>query len=405
MKGLILAAGKGSRMKPLTEYLPKPLLPIANKPMILYHIEKLEKLGVDEIYVVVNHNKEPLEKALDGRVKFLQQKEMKGTGDAVLIAKGVMDDDFIVVFGDTYFTDDLSSFRNLEECTIAAYRVQDVSRFGSLVLENGRVKSILEKSGKGEGLIFAGIAFFNPDVFDKLERVELSPRGEIELTDVLLGCKVIELKGSWMDVGYPWSLLEANELELKRRSKSLESKIEGKVEEGAIIKGYVEIGEGTVVRSGSYIEGPVVIGKNCDVGPNCYIRPYTSLGNNVRVGNACEVKNSIVMDGTKIPHQNYVGDSVIGRNCNLGAGTKIANLRFDKQTVKVNVKGKKVDTGRKKLGVIMGDNVQTGINVSIYPGVKIGSDSWIAPGTLVYEDLEKGSYLRVEQKSLKKRCN
>ena len=135
--------------------------------------------------------------------------------------------------------------------------------------------------------------------------------------------------------------------------------------------------------SGTYIEGPVLIGKNCKIGPNAYIRPYTVIGDNCHIGNACEVKASIIMNGSKIPHFNYVGDSIIGENCNLGAGTKVANLRLDEKNIKVPVKNELVDTGRRKLGVIMGDNVHTGINVSIDVGTMIGAYTYIAPGARV----------------------
>ena len=87
--------------------------------------------------------------------------------------------------------------------------------------------------------------------------------------------------------------------------------------------------------AGSYIEGPVIIGSDCKIGPNCYIRPHTSIENSCHIGNACEIKNSIIMGNTNVPHHNYVGDSVIGQNCNLGSGTKIANLRLDKKTINI----------------------------------------------------------------------
>jgi bifunctional UDP-N-acetylglucosamine pyrophosphorylase/glucosamine-1-phosphate N-acetyltransferase len=135
--------------------------------------------------------------------------------------------------------------------------------------------------------------------------------------------------------------------------------------------------------SGSYIEGPVVIGENCKIGPNCYIRPYTSIANGCHIGNACEVKNSIILGNSNVPHQNYVGDSVIGENCNLGSGTKVANLRLDKENIKVVLNGKKLDTKRRKLGMIMGDNVQTGINSMINVGTMISNNSFIGPGAVV----------------------
>jgi len=151
------------------------------------------------------------------------------------------------------------------------------------------------------------------------------------------------------------------------------------VEENVVIKGKVSIGKGTVVRSGAYIVGPVIIGQDCDIGPNCFIRPSTSIGNNCHIGNAVEVKNSIVMNGSKIPHHNYVGDSVIGEKCNLGAGTMIANLRLDKGDITVA----NIDTRRRKLGAIIGDGVETGINTTINVGSVIGSNTFIGPGAIV----------------------
>jgi bifunctional N-acetylglucosamine-1-phosphate-uridyltransferase/glucosamine-1-phosphate-acetyltransferase GlmU-like protein len=107
----------------------------------------------------------------------------------------------------------------------------------------------------------------------------------------------------------------------------------------------------------------------------------------VKVGTGCEVKNSIVMSNTRIPHLSYVGDSILGEDCSLGAGTITANLRFDEAEVKSKVRGSWVNRGRKKLGAILGDGVRTGINVSIFPGVKIGRGSWIGPGAIVDGDI------------------
>jgi len=122
----------------------------------------------------------------------------------------------------------------------------------------------------------------------------------------------------------------------------------------------------------------VIIGQNCDIGPNCYIRPSTAIGDSCHIGNAVEVKNSIIMKGTKFPHYNYVGDSVIGEDCNFGAGTKIANLRLDKQEIWVA----DINTGRRKLGAIIGDGVETGINACINIGSMIGSNTLIGPGAV-----------------------
>ena len=162
----------------------------------------------------------------------------------------------------------------------------------------------------------------------------------------------------------------------------------GIVEKGATIHGPVHIGKGTIVRAGSYIEGPVFIGENCRIGPNCYIRAHSSIGNDCVIGNATEIKNSILMDGTHCGHLSYVGDSILGENVNLGASTITANLRHDNNNVKSSVKGELVDSGRRKLGVIIGDNVHTGIHTTIYPGRKIWPNQTTLPGQIVTKDIE-----------------
>jgi bifunctional UDP-N-acetylglucosamine pyrophosphorylase/glucosamine-1-phosphate N-acetyltransferase len=148
------------------------------------------------------------------------------------------------------------------------------------------------------------------------------------------------------------------------------------------------------VKSGSYIEGPVYVGEGAVVGPNAYLRPGTSLGKGVKVGAGCEVKNSIVMDEAKVPHLCYVGDSVLGNGASLGAGTITANLKFNDSNVESRVKGRLVDSGQRKLGVIFGDGAKTGINVSIYPGVKIGADAWIGPGATIKSDVASKGRVR-----------
>ena len=132
---------------------------------------------------------------------------------------------------------------------------------------------------------------------------------------------------------------------------------------------------GCSIDDGSKIGTFVEIQKNATIGKNC------------KIGNAAEVKNSIVMKGSKIPHHNYVGDSVIGEDCNLGAGTKIANLKLDKRNVVIA----SVDTARHKLGAIIGDNVEVGINASINVGCMIGNNAQIGPGALAHGIISPGS--------------
>jgi bifunctional UDP-N-acetylglucosamine pyrophosphorylase/glucosamine-1-phosphate N-acetyltransferase len=158
------------------------------------------------------------------------------------------------------------------------------------------------------------------------------------------------------------------------------------------------VAETARIRSGAYVEGPATIDEASDIGPNCYIRPYTSIGKRVRIGNACEIKGTILMDNVHIGHLSYVGDSIIGEGCNLGAGTITANYRFDAGSVKMLIKDKVVDSKRTKLGAIMGDNVKTGINALLMPGVKVGQNSWVGPNVIVQRDLPANSAIMLEQR-------
>ena len=197
----------------------------------------------------------------------------------------------------------------------------------------------------------------------------------------------------WLDVGRPWDLLEANKRVLKR----VEPINNGQIEDGSHLIGLVSVAESARVRSGAYIQGPVFIDEYSDVGPNCFIRPYTSVGKNVKIGNACEIKNCVVMDDTRIRHLSYVGDSIIGKNCNVGAGSIVANYRLDGKTIRMTVKDENVDSERTKLGVILGDGVKTGINTLFMPGVKVGQDSWIGPNLVVHQDVPSNAFLLLKQ--------
>ena len=171
------------------------------------------------------------------------------------------------------------------------------------------------------------------------------------------------------------------------RSNAWTHRVLGTIEPGAQLIGPITVAESARIRSGVYIEGPAFIDEECDIGPNCFIRSGTSLGKKVRVGNACEIKNSVIMDGTHVGHLSYVGDSIFGEHCNLGAGTVTANLRLDDGLIKMMVKDQLVNTGRRKLGAVLGDNVKTGIKSLFMPGVKVGANTWVGANLMVERDL------------------
>ena len=389
MRAFILAAGEGTRMWPLTDTRPKPLIPLANKPIIEHILDAIVEYDIKKISILIGYEGRQIAERYGhyyrgADIDYVYQKERRGTGDAVLYASKYKDEKFLILNGDLYFEKRaISEILKYDNAVLGVYK-ENAEPYG-LLIGNENLEEIREKVPNSSGLVNAGIYVFNRKIFDYIKKVELSPRGEIEFTDAINmfakehDVKIVQYDGLWLDIGYPWHLLDATKAYLKK----MECEVKGEVEESVVIKGKVCIGEGTRIMSGTYIEGPVLIGKNCKIGPNAYIRPYTVIGDNCHIGNSCEVKASIIMNGSKVPHFNYVGDSIIGENCNLGAGTKVANLRLDEKNIKVVVKDEIVDTERRKLGVIMGDNVHTGINVSIDVGTMIGSYAAIAPGARV----------------------
>lgn len=397
MKAFILAAGEGTRMRPLTANIPKPLLPVANKPFLCHTLSALEVARVGEAAILIgwkgNRIKEYLGKQsnLGVKIDYVEQKTRLGTAHAISLAKGHIEGAFLSINGDIVVSG--KSISGLIDChrktggtVMAVVEVPDPSRFGVVEMTDGKVSGLEEKPRKPKSnLINAGIYIFEPDVFDLIAKTPASPRGEFEITDTLKmlideeNVHGYRLEEEWIDVGSSWDLLKANEILLK----NLKPKIEGEVSKNATLVGPVQIGEGTDVLSGAHIKGPVTIGMGCEIGPNCRIRPSTYVGNECKIGNGCEVKNSIIMDGSRVPHINYVGDSIIGERVNLGAGTKIANLRLDGKPIAVTLKGKTVQTGLRKLGAIIGDDVKIGINASIDTGTIIGEESFIGMGAVV----------------------
>jgi bifunctional UDP-N-acetylglucosamine pyrophosphorylase/glucosamine-1-phosphate N-acetyltransferase len=399
MDAVILAAGEGTRLRPLTSTRPKPMLPVGGKPILEWDLEALSGNGFDRVILVVGYKREVISDYFgkrfgDMRLDYVEQKEQLGTGHAVSAAEKKVGDEFLVMNGDLIISKDLvanfvKEHRKAESyCSMCLAQVKDASQFGVVELKGSLVKKIIEKPKEPKSnLVNAGIYLFNKKIFTVLKDLKKSERMEYELTDALE--KLIpegrvhgfKAEGTWIDIGRPWDLLTANETLLKEMKHNVDSG--AIVEQYAVLKGKVQVGKGTLIKSGSYIEGPCVIGEDCTIGPNCFIRPSTSVGDKVHIGNAVEVKNSIIMSGTNIGHLSYVGDSIIGEKCNFGAGTNVANLRVDDDEVRILVKDKLMKSGRRKFGCIMGDDVKTGINVSIMPGRSIYPGARVEAGSVV----------------------
>jgi bifunctional UDP-N-acetylglucosamine pyrophosphorylase/glucosamine-1-phosphate N-acetyltransferase len=425
MKAVILAAGEGVRLQPITSTRPKHLIKVGGKPILEHCLNAVKTSGIEEALIVIHYMGDAIRQYFgDGKkfglkIEYVEQKAVLGTGNAVNVVEPYVKDDFLLVYGDLLFS--AEAVKNVIDlhrkekpaATMAVVPVENPEDYGIVELEDEKhVKHIVEKPKHEEApsnLANAGIYVFSTEIFDKVRETSASARGEWEITDAisqLLNEKktvfVVKIsQDDWVDIGRPWDLLEANHWALMR----MDHKVYGYVESGAHLIGPVTVAETARIRSGAYIEGPAFIDEESDIGPNCYIRPYTSIGKKTRIGNACEIKNSIIMDNVHIGHLSYVGDSILGENCNLGAGTITANYRLDGGTIKMVVKDRVVDSGRTKIGAILGDGVKAGINALFMPGVKVGCNSWIGPNVVVHRDVAADTVVLLKQNLEERRLN
>jgi UDP-N-acetylglucosamine diphosphorylase/glucosamine-1-phosphate N-acetyltransferase len=390
-----LAAGEGRRCRPLTQTRSKVMLPVGNRPFMEHVILALAANGIRDLYIVVGYQKERVmdyfEDGLDFGVKitYLEQNELLGTAHALRKAESHVDEQFLVVNGDNLI--DARAVKELisakgENVILAALR-RHSGDYGVLLVEQEKVKAIIEKPGRPcSGILNTGAYKFSPAIFDDLRKTPISERGSYELTETISqmiadGKEIVPqiCKGIWADAIFAWDLFNANSLALSMK----DAKIAGEVEEGARIKGPVEVGEGSIIRSGSYLVGPISIGEDCDIGPSATILPSTSVGDSVRIGSHCEVRNSIIMNDARIGSAAIISDSVVGASCTLG----------DQMVIESGPCVVEVEEAfqRAEFGAILADDVTAGGRVLASAGTVVGTGARIGSGASIRGWIERES--------------
>lgn len=405
-KAVVLAAGEGKRLRPLTFTRPKCMIQLAGKPILQHVLENLKAVGVKEAAVVVKYKKEAIidyfaGNPIDGmKLIFIEQGDSYGTAAAFACAESFATETFYGVAGD--IISEVPALKSLGEkaqgeVSVALHAVEDAREYGTAVIKNGKIETFEEKVAKPKSsLANCSLYVFEPSVFQKIKSLKKSPRGEYEVTDLLKGATAVEIGGFWLDMGMPWQLFSANEFLL---SKLPEKK--GKVE-NCIIRGKLIMEAGAEIHE-SVVEGNVYMGEGSYIGPHAYIRGTTSIGKNCGIGDSSTVKNSIIFDHVNAKHLTYIGDSIVGSNCNFGAATQIANYRFDSGSIKALVNDVTIDTKRNKLGAIIGDNTKMGVLCAVMPGKMIGDGCWIDAGVVVSENIERKTHVILHQALTKKK--
>jgi glucose-1-phosphate thymidylyltransferase len=371
------------------------MLSVRNRPFMEHVIRALAAKGVQDLVVVVGYQKERvMDHFGDGihygvNIEYVVQEEQLGTADALSKVRSQVDGSVLVVNGDNLVDEQAIDdvLRAEGENVILAVLREEAGDYGVLTVEEGRVTRIVEKPGRPcSGIINTGVYRFGPEVFEELQKTPISERGSYELTQTI--ALMIEegrdvrakiTSGIWADAIFAWDLLEAN----SSVPEIIELRIEGEIEAGAVVRGPVEIGRGSVVRSGSYIVGPVSIGKNCNIGPNATVLPTTSIGDSVNIGSHCEIRNSIIMNGGRIGTGSVVSSSILGASSRFGD-----HLIVESGESAVVIED---EFHRAEFGAVVADNVVAGARVMMHSGTMVGTGSKIGSGADLRGWIERGT--------------
>jgi len=333
MKALITAGGRGTRLRPITHTSNKHLIPIANKPMIFYALEAVRDAGVSEVGIIVNETRAEVESVVGKGEKFgldvsyIEQEEPLGLAHCVKISKDFLGNEpFIFYLGDNILAGGIEKFverfeKEKPNALLLLSKVPDPERFGVPELEGDRIVGVEEKPADPKSnFAVTGIYIYGPAVWEAVENIEPSARGELEISDVqdylIREGKVVtyeNVSGWWKDTGKPGDLLAANHLVLRH----LEHKIEGKLKD-VEVRGAVRVGKGSRINN-TLLRGPLIIGENVRI-EDSYVGPYTAISDGAVVVES-EIENSIVLEETEILNlPSRLDESLVGKESVISRG-------------------------------------------------------------------------------------
>lgn len=400
---LILAGGDGGRFWPLSD---KNTLPFLGKPLAYHHFLQLDKFGFNNIVVVVNKDNELFFRKLALefprlKINLVLQILEGGMAGAILSAKKHLKGKSVLIRNGSDIYEDLlisQLVNELKSNPSADGLITGVSQNayfpgGYLKLEGNKVKGIIEKPNpqkvpsnivtivfdyfQNADFLVSAIENINSDADDVFEQgIDLLIKKGLDI-------RFLQYKGYWGYLKLPWHVLDVSSYYLDRINGQKIKK--SFIDRSSVISGDVYIETGVKILENSKIVGPAFIGAGTIIGQNCLVRE-SMIGANCVIGFASEIARSYIGDFSWF-HTNYVGDSIISTNVAMGAGTVCANYKLHEDSVKSFIGGSKLDSGKVKLGSIIGPNVRIGVNSSIMPGIKIGRNSKVAAGIVLDKDL------------------
>lgn len=394
MKAVILAAGKGNNLTPFSDTRPNPMLSVAGRYLFNHCLDQIQKAGISDVYVVVGHKKEKLLEEINQHVlngvnlNVVEQKRPAGIGDAVMQVRDKIlhGEYFLLIYGDIVTADNIfskiqQSFHTFKSPVASICLPPSNDMFGNVFLNaNMKITRIVEKP-KGDNLgnyVLSGVFILPETFFDLLEKNKRNMEKAIKALVAGEGLRASMWEEDWLDIVYPWEILTANQILMDSWEDSVIAKT-ARLESNVTITGTVRIEENVTIKAGAVLEGPCSIGAGSYIGNNSLIRGYTALGANCAVGYGVELKNCIIHKDSRIGRLSFIGDSVLGENVDIGAGTMTVNRTMDWKPVEMRHNKKTYKTGRTKLGAFIGDNVVIGAGNTLEPGIVIPPDKVLGP--------------------------
>ncbi|MBN2228900.1 MAG: NTP transferase domain-containing protein [Candidatus Thorarchaeota archaeon] len=417
MRALVLTAGEGQRLRPLTNHRSKSMLMIAGKPVLQYIIDSLVENGIHDLVIVVGHGREELIDHFqmggeEVRIKYVIQHKQEGAESAILTAKEELeeDDEFLLVNGDVLVEPEMVS-RTLEnhktvdsDVSLLVTLVSNPEQFGTVKISpNGIVENLVEKGGPDRYLsnyAVAGVSVFSRETLELLDKNKTMEKTFEELIQKGKKVSAAVWEKEWAEFTWPWDILNANRIVMDRQLRGKGSFISesADVHSSVVIEGSVFIDEGCIVRPHTTLKGPIYVGKQVYIGNSSLIRDYSSLCDGVRIGYAVELRNTMVFDRVNLGRMTYLADSIIGADTCIEAGAQLWNWRPGGEPLFLKEKDEIIPIPLQKFGAIIGDNVVIGVNASIYPATRIGGNSSISAGCVITEDIPPNTDVVLDQK-------
>lgn len=401
---VVLAGGVGKRFQPFVT--DKSVFPIFGEPLLVHNLRKLVAVGFSRFVIVTNETNDAAIRALSNpsiRIETVIQKNSSGMGDAILAAKDVIrNSPILVVNAEDVLEDSLYEQVKNEmkkgESFVTGKKTHEYVDSGYLHVSGKRVVGIVEKPGKGNepsNLINLVFHYFPlADGFiEYIGRVATTKDDVYEqaLNSYMKDHEVsfVSYEGTWLPFKYPWHVLGVSDYFLHNHLKVGRGK-HIDIRNNVSIEGPVFIGNNVRIFENTKIVGPVYIGDNTIIGNNNIIRE-SFIGNDCVTGFNTDITRSYIGNDCWF-HSNYLGDSVLEGNVSLGSGSVLANLRLDEGEISSYVSGARMGTKRSKLGALIAQDVRIGVNASIMPGVKIGTNSFVGAGVILDRDIPEDSF-------------